>query len=261
MKNIKKFVLICLVFSPLYSMAWGALGHRIVGEIAESHLNNKAKKAVAKILGNESMAIASNWPDFIKANPYYKNFSSWHYINFKNGLTKPEFEFLLSADTDQDAFTAINFLVSKLKENKIADSLKTQYLKLLIHIVGDIHQPLHVGRQEDLGGNKIMVKWFDKETNLHSVWDGKLVNFQQLSYTEYARSINFHSKEYKSKIQNSSVSEWLYESYLISGEIYAKVKPNEKLGYNYNYNNIDIINKQLLKSGIRLAGLLNDIFG
>lgn len=261
MRYFKTLILICIFFSPLYSMGWGALGHRIVGEVAESHLNKKARKEVKKILGNESMAIASNWPDFVKANPFYKNFSSWHYINFKKGLTKSEFEYLLSEDTDKDAYTGINFLTDQLKNHKLPDSTKSQYLKLLIHIVGDIHQPLHIGRQEDLGGNKIQVRWFNEETNLHKIWDSRLLNFQQLSYAEYTKAINFSSKECRTQLQTAPVSLWLYESYLTAANIYDGVKPDEKLGYLYNYDNIETVNTQLLKAGIRLAGLLNEIFG
>lgn len=261
MNFIKRSILIVLFFSPLYSMGWGALGHRVVGEIAQSHLSNKAKRAVSKILGNESMAIASNWPDFIKADPDLNKYGTWHYINFHAGLTKDEFHYILSEDTDKDAYNGIKFLSQQLKDHNLPDSLKQQYLKLLIHIVGDIHQPLHVGRSEDLGGNKIMVKWFNKDANLHKIWDGRLVNFQQLSYTEYARAINFSTKEYRAKLQGASVADWLYESYIIADGIYARVKPNENLGYQYNYDNIEIVNSQLLKGGIRLAGLLNEIFG
>ena len=261
MRIFKKLIFIFLFFLPLYGFCWGALGHRIVGEIAESHLSNKARKSVYKILGNESIAIASNWADFIKANPFYKKYSSWHYVNFKKGVNKDEFEYLLSADTDEDAYTGINFLTDQLKNHNLPDSIKTHYLKLLIHIVGDIHQPLHVGRQEDLGGNKINVKWFNEDANLHKVWDGRILNFQQLSYTEYTKSINFSTKEDRLKLQSAPLSEWLFESYTIANSIYDGVLPNEKLGYLYNYNNIKTVNNQLLKAGIRLAGLLNYIFG
>lgn len=261
MKIFKKAIFLFLFFLPLYSMAWGVLGHRIVGEVAESHLNTKAKKAVKKILGNETMAMASNWPDFIKSNPYYKYLGSWHYVNFKGGLTKVEFEEFLSADTDKDAYNGIKFLTAELKNHNLPDSLKVQYLKLLIHLVGDIHQPLHTGRYEDLGGNKIRVQWFNEDVNLHQVWDEKLVDFQQLSYTEYAKSINFSSREQRKNLQASALTQWFYESYGIAENIYANVAQNDKLKFGYNYDYIAILNEQLLKGGIRLAGLLNEIFG
>ena len=260
MNNFKKYILIFLFFAPFTSMAWGVLGHRIVGEVAESHLSSKARKAVKKILGNESMAMASNWPDFIKSNPNYKYLSTWHYVNFKAGLTKTEFDEFLATDIDKDAYNGIIFLTAELKKHDLPDSLKKQYLKILIHLVGDIHQPMHTGRYEDLGGNKIKVQWFNDDVNLHQVWDEKLVDFQQLSYTEYSNAINFSSKSMRKKLQSSPLSQWLYESYGIAENIYANTKPDDKLRFNYNYDYIEIVNNQLLKGGIRLAGLLNEIF-
>ena len=127
---------------------------------------------------------------------------------------------------------------------------------------GDIHQPLHTGRSEDLGGNRIRVMWFNEVTNLHSVWDDKLIEFQKLSYTEYTKNINHADKALRKEWQNQPMSMWLFESYQLADKIYAGItQPDQKLGYRYNYDYIDMVNKQLLKGGVRLAGLLNDIFG
>lgn len=261
LKSIKLLAIAAVMCFPLIGKAWGVLGHRIVGQIADDHLTHKAKKEIKKILGNESIAIAANWPDFIKSNPSYKYLSPWHYVNFEEGLSQRELYNFLSGDTAKDAYTAINFLSQQLRNKNLNDTLKVQYLKLLIHIVGDIHQPMHTGRLEDLGGNKIKVLWFNDEVNLHQIWDERLIDFQQLSYTEYAKAINFSTKEFRKELQNSPVSQWLYESYGVAEKIYADIKPGSKLKYEYNYNWIDTLNIQLLKGGIRLAGLLNEIFG
>jgi hypothetical protein len=138
---------------------------------------------------------------------------------------------------------------------------KVMYLRLVIHIVGDIHQPLHTGHLSDRGGNDIKVTWFNEPTNLHSVWDSKLVDYQQLSYTEYASAINFTTKEQRAQMVQGGLAQWLYDSHQIVQPIYAKVKANDKLGYRYNFDNIAVLNQQLLKGGVRLASVLNDIFG
>jgi hypothetical protein len=120
---------------------------------------------------------------------------------------------------------------------------------------------MHVGRLEDLGGNKVKVLWFNDPSNLHQVWDEKLIDFQQLSYTEYASAINFSSKEQRKIWQHEPISIWFYQSYQNAEKIYADVKaPDEKLGYQYNFKYIKILDEQLLKGGVRLAGLLNEIF-
>jgi hypothetical protein len=136
------------------------------------------------------------------------------------------------------------------------------YLRLLIHITGDIHQPMHVGRLEDLGGNKIKVMWFNDAANLHQVWDEKLINFQQLSYTEYVAAINHTSKAQRNEWYSEPLNSWLYQSYKYAEKIYSDIKqPDQKLDYKYNFNYIGILNERLLKGGVHLAGLLNEIFG
>lgn len=259
----KKIALIALFFYlPFQTMAWGVLGHRIVGEIADSYLTKKAKKEVYNILGTESIAMSANWADFIKSDPAYGYLYNWHFINISSGLSQEQFQAYLDSDTATDAYTKINFLKSELKKTGLAPENKLMYLRLLIHIVGDIHQPLHVGRLEDLGGNKVKVMWFNDPANLHQVWDDKLINFQQLSYTEYAKAINHTSKEQRKEWQREPLGLWLYQSYQHAEKIYGDIKqPDQKLDYKYNFNNIAILNQQLLKGGVHLAGLLNEIFG
>ncbi|MES1219507.1 MAG: S1/P1 nuclease, partial [Bacteroidota bacterium] len=168
----------------------GQTGHRVVGAIAETYLTPKARAAVKAILGNETMAMTSNWADFIKSDSTFNYLSPWHYINFNQGLSKDEFNNLLKNDTAINAYNKINFIVKELKKKQLPSDKKLLYLRLLIHIVGDIHQPLHVGQLGDQGGNRVKVLWFGEATNLHSVWDEKMIESQKLSYTEYRNAIN-----------------------------------------------------------------------
>ena len=97
-------------------MAWGVLGHRIVGEIAYSYLTPATKAAIKKILANESVAMSSNWADFIKSDTDFAYLSPWHYVNLKPGMTMQEVAKFLNKDTAVDAYTKINFLVRELKK-------------------------------------------------------------------------------------------------------------------------------------------------
>jgi hypothetical protein len=131
---------------------------------------------------------------------------------------------------------------------------------LLIHLVGDIHQPMHMGRKADSGGNGIKLSWFNQPSNLHKLWDSDLINDQQLSYTEYTKAINYATPaEIKTWI-NDDLNVWAFESYEISRQLYSTLKPDEKLNYRYNFDHIATLNQRLLKGGVRLGGLLNKIF-
>ncbi|WP_184545934.1 S1/P1 nuclease [Mucilaginibacter sp. FT3.2] len=259
LKKIILFVAVCYI--PLQSMAWGTLGHRICGQVADSYLTPKARKAIEAILGNESIAITSNWADFIKSDPAYNYLYNWHFIDLDKAYTYPELQAYLKADTATDAYTKLNFLIANLKNPATTKANKLLYLRMLIHIVEDVHQPLHTGHTADKGGNDVKVQWFGKDSNLHSVWDSQLIDNQQLSYTEYTTWINHTTLAQRIALQKDPISQWLFESNQLAEKLYADVKPDDKLGYKYNFKYIGILNQQMVKAGVRLAGVLNQLFG
>jgi hypothetical protein len=258
----KIFVIFFICFYlPFQAAAWGVLGHRIIGEIAASYLTPKAKKEIAKILGNASIAMSSNWADFIKSDTAYNYLYNWHFININDSMGYDQFRNYLEKDTAVDAYTKLNFLIASLKSRTTDATSRLMYLRLLIHIAGDLHQPMHVGKLDDLAGNRIRVQWFGQPSNLHRVWDEQLVEFQQLSYTEYAAAINFTSRQQRQQWQQQPISEWLFETYQHCRRVYRGITQNDqKLSYRYNFDHVEMLNAQLLKGGVRLAGILNQIF-
>jgi hypothetical protein len=127
-------------------------------------------------------------------------------------------------------------------------------------MLGDMHQPLHVGRDEDLGGNKINVTWFYTPSNLHRVWDEQLIDYQQLSYTEYTKALNIATPAAVKSYQSGSIADWMYESHQLSDRVYALTQPDSKLSYRYNFIFVNDLNSQLLKGGLRLAAVLNNLY-
>lgn len=263
MALFKKILLgIAIFYTPLRSLAWGTEGHRIAGQIASIYLTPTARKAIQDILGNESIAMASNWADLIKSDPAYNYLSKWHYIDLDKARTYTQLQAYLNHDHNTDAYTKLEFLINKLKTNRLTKESKLLYLHMLIHIVEDVHQPLHVGRSADKGGNDIKVYWYNTPTNLHSVWDSELIYFQQLSYMEYTAAINHTTIVQRAAWQKAPVSQWLFESNQIAEKLYSEVKPGSTLNtYKYNLSHIGTLNQQLLKAGVRLAWVLNQIFG
>jgi hypothetical protein len=262
----KKLLTVLLFISlfcylPIQSMAWGMLGHRIVGGLAESYLTAKTRLAIRNILGHESIAMASNWADFIKSDTSYRYISPWHYVNFEKDLSYAQMQDYLKKDTAIDAYTKLNFLVKELQKKNLQKDKKVMYLKLLIHIAEDVSQPLHVSPVGTTGGNDIKLNWFNTPSNLHRVWDEHLIEYQQLSYTEYIKAINFPTATQLKTWKKQPLVEWLYDSYSQAQKIQAEISgTNPRLSYEYNYNHVQQLNEQLLKGGIRLAGLLNRIF-
>lgn len=261
MKIFRKIGIVAMLFClPFTTFAWGTNGHRISGEIAYSYLSPKARLAVKAILGDESVAMASNWADFIKSDDNYRYLYNWHFVDFDKAYTQKEMNDFLAKDTDVDAYTKLNFLINELKKKDLSKENRLLYLRMVIHIVEDVHQPMHTAHKDDKGGNDFKLNWFGKPTNLHSIWDTELINFQELSYTEYAAAINHTTAAQRAEWQKAPISQWLFESNQLAEKLYTDVKPGDNLSYRYNFNHIEILNQQLLKGGVRLAGVLNEIF-
>lgn len=248
------------LFAPLFSFCWGVTGHRVIAEIAQNHLTKKAKKELHNLIGKETLAQWANWADFIKSDTTHTwdKASKWHYVDLPANLDKEKFIATLKKLPGENLYTQIQAMSKQLADHSLSIEQRQIALRFLIHFVGDLHQPLHVGHEEDQGGNKIKVTWFDKPTNLHSVWDNALVDFQQYSYTEYARILDIASDEQINEWQNSSLEDWFYDTYLIAQKVYSLSPENAKLGYLYNYIFKTDLDNQLLKGGIRLAKILNE---
>jgi hypothetical protein len=256
----KLVIVIAIMYAPIQSMAWGTQGHRICGQIADSYLSPQARKAIKEILGNESIAMASNWADFIKSDPDYSYLYNWHFIDFDKAYTYAEMQDYLAHDTNVDAYTRLNFMIGELKKKDLPKEKKLLYLRMLIHVIEDVHQPMHTAHTDDKGGNDFKLNWFSTPTNLHSIWDSQLIDFQQLSYTEYTNVINHATLAQRKEWQKAPIAQWLFESNQIAEKLYTEIKPGDTLNYKYNFNHIDTLNQQLLKAGVRLAGVLNQLF-
>ena len=235
---------------------WGANGHRVVAQIAEENLSSVARELINKLLNGKSLVSVSIFADDIKSDPKYRKYNSWHYVNIDSDKNYGD----LVPNENGDIIKAIKKCILILKDKNQSINEKEFYLKLLVHFIGDIHQPLHVGRLEDRGGNDIKVKWFGKPSNLHRVWDSEIINSHQMSYSELSNDLPILKKNEIDKISNESIMIWVRESQKISKQIYDDAILNSNLGYNYRYKYIDIVKMRLLKGGLRLASILNSIF-
>lgn len=249
---------ICLLFVILLSpnlFAWGPTGHRAVGRIAEKYMSEKAKAAVSLILNGQSVAMAGTWMDEIRSDSLYDFMEDWHWVTIPAGKTYEQSE----KNPNGDIIFAIERAISELKSGKLSRQKEIEALKILIHLVGDIHQPLHVGARDDRGGNNVKVNWFRSESNLHRVWDSDMIDDSKLSYTELAESMDTPAPDVVAKWQAVPVREWAKESQSYEKQVYDI--GNGRLGYEYSYRNWGLVRQRLLQAGVRLAGVLNAIYG
>lgn len=130
---------------------------------------------------------------------------------------------------------------------------------MLVHLIGDLHQPMHIGLAEDRGGNDFKLQWFYKDTNLHSVWDSKMIDDYGMSYTELAANADYLTKAEVKAIQQGTVIDWVNETHILTREVYANVEQGENLRHKYSYAYLHVARTQLQKAGIRLAEVLNSV--
>jgi len=259
MEIIKKSVLIfTLVAISQMVFAWGQTGHRVVGYVAQQHLTKKASKRINKILTTYSLEMSGNYLDFIRSDSNYRFMNSWHYVSIPNGKRYED----ITPNAGGDVIAKIEALLIEL-ETKNFKTVKDEEFAImaLVHLVGDLHQPLHVGLAEDRGGNSIKVMWFDEESNLHRVWDSDIIDHQQLSYTEFGNHVSRNiTKEMVKAWQGSGVREWANESQDLRAACY-EMGDDTILKYDYIYKHIATVETRLVQAGVRLAGLLNRIYG
>ncbi len=257
----KKVFLFCLFLSLMYVqqvLSWGQKGHRIIAQIAYDNLNKQTQKQVDDILGKHGMVYIANWADEIKSDTIFPNSHDWHYQDIEGDMSEKDVLAMLKKYPQEggNLFKAMDSLTNVLKSNKN----DTVALKFLVHLYGDRFCPMHMGYLSDAGGNKVSCKWMGQSTNLHAIWDTKLIESQGYSYTEYAEFLQNKFAHIKKDIQRQSKEDLLKQSYLITRKIYAYQSQWDGNTYHYIYYFVDDMEKQLYKAGIVLSEFLNQIY-
>lgn len=236
---------------------WGQTGHRITGAIAQSFLSTEAKQQVTAILGQESLARASTWPDEMRSNPaefWQKTAGPWHYVSVPKGSDYHDDH----RPKQGDAVSALSKFRKILVDQNSSVSDKQLALRFIVHIIGDLHQPLHAGNGTDRGGNDVKVTFFKTPTNLHTVWDSGLIDRKKLSYSEWVSWLQPQiSEQHLTEWRVIDPKVWIKESILIRDELYPS---STEISWDYAYRFNPIIEQRLQQGGVRIAVYLNDIW-
>lgn len=252
----KQVLSVALIAISVALISWGYKGHRAVATIAQKHLTSNAAYAVSAYLKGESMADVSTWADDHR-NP---TTGKWHFLNLPLGLSHQQFVDFVNQQSNDNVYGAILKEEAILKDQASTPDQKNSALKYLIHLVGDAHQPMHISRAEDKGGNTIQVRFDNAGTNLHSLWDSKLIDHEGLSEEEIAKQYDWANEAQIKKWQAASPMEWLWESYQISSELYADIKSGQHIDEAYYKKYIPTVHLRIDQAGVRLAGELNKLF-
>ncbi len=253
----KILILFLLLAISGQALGWGSTAHRTAARLAEDYLSPEARVAVAEILGAETLAEASTWPDFMRADPdefWQVTASPWHYVTVPRGKTYEE----VGAPAQGDAVTALERFSADLRDPEISPEDRALALRFIVHIIGDLHQPLHVGNGTDRGGNDVQVTYFGRPTNLHRVWDSQLVDSEQLSYSEWVQWLGakITAEDFRAWNDPNPLT-WIAESANLRNRIYPD---DPDLGWDYGFQWIATIRLRISQAGVRTAAYLNALF-
>ncbi len=244
-------------------LGWGRAGHRIVGAIASSYLNDNARAEVRGLLEGQTLATASTWADEIKSDPDWKWTRPLHYVNVPRG--EKTVDLTRDCPDGRCVVGAIEKYTTVLSDRRRPRKERVEALKFLVHFIGDIHQPLHSSFADDRGGNDIEVRFFgEPKYNLHSVWDSALIR-HRIGFDWVALALQIRatitSKKVRAWSQSSDPVQWANESLALVIRVVLPVPRNGNLDTAYYERSINTVEERLAMAGVRLARLLNSILG
>jgi hypothetical protein len=246
------------ILGVFQASAWGPKGHDIVAYIAEQHLSRRAVRNIEAVLGDRTMVSVANWMDNASHTEEYAHTKTWHYVN----VDPSEQSYNNSAKAQSgDAVTAINTIIANIASGTLTAEQECAELMMLIHLMGDIHCPMHAGRKSDRGGNGVAVRYFGKNTNLHSVWDSDIVeSAHRWSYGEWQQNVDRAKRRDVKRLAQGTPNDWIEETLLLAHDVYDRTPRGCNISYDYVAHYTPIIEIQFLKGGIRLAEILERLY-
>ncbi|MDR3652890.1 MAG: S1/P1 nuclease [Paludibacter sp.] len=257
MKINKLFVTLFFLALTLSLSAYDAVGHRIIADIAYQNLTEKVRTQVDKVLGKRGIVYDASWADEVRSDKKYAYSYQWHFQDLDDNMTSGDLKKLLDNPTaeGEHLFFAIDSMTARLRKNKN----DAEALKFLVHFIGDLHQPLHLGRKDDLGGNKIEVNWFGRKMKLHAVWDSGLIESERMSYTEFSQFLQDKYEPRKAEFKKHNILQSVEAVYAVRNMIYS-YDTTDTNDYHYVFFFADKLDEMLYRGGIQLANVLNAIY-
>lgn len=281
---MRTFMTILAALSAVLSspaMAWGALGHRTVGAIAMANVKPATRAAIRDLLRHQreidtpqcrmgTIEDVATWPDCIKGERWrWAYTSSWHYHDQPVCGT---FDLKANCRDGNCATAQIDRNLRLLTDRKLAPVLRLEALSFVVHLVGDVHQPLHIGENEDMGGNAVKADYgIAPGRNLHSVWDGVLA--ERAITSAHPPLIRVYSAQERANLATGKVEDWERESWQVSrdflyplafgGKLPCGVKEPQKIVWSNEAieQAIPVIDDRIERAGLRLANMLDEALG
>jgi hypothetical protein len=249
---IKSASLILSVFILLQSEcanAWGSEGHKIVDKVAYTKVNKSVLDSIQYYLGDIRFADAGTWMDEVRSNHDFDYMKQWHYINIEKGS-------IYDPHSSNNIVSALDSSIEHLKHrDRYSREQVGIDIKILMHLIGDLHQPLHVGYGVDRGGNSVEVSFLGHTSNLHKVWDSEIIRHDEITAETCLEFLRYADLP---PVKSIDVISWMNESRKELDAVYDF--KNGIIDEAYCAKNKSFIEEDLDRAGLRLAFILNSIF-
>jgi hypothetical protein len=246
--KLQKLLIVALVIAilvPKLTFAWGRKGHSLVAEVAFKNLTANTQKIVLKYLDGLSIEDAANWMDEQRGNSSLNYLQPLHYVNVEKGET-------YDRSSANNIIAELNRILSELERiNTLSDETIRMDLYELFHLIGDMHQPFHVGYGTDKGGNTYQVQFNGHGSNIHKVWDSEIIEYANIGLSDIDQ---LNLQERHSAID---IYKWFDDSRSYMDRIYPA---GHEIDGQYINANAAVIKSQLSKAGIRLSFILEKYF-
>jgi nuclease S1 len=245
---------------PANVWSWGPLGHRVISRMAEARLSPAAAAAVHDLLDpGETFVDAALWPDLQRQVP---RSGPWHYVNVP--ISEPRYN-PSYCPADGCVVSKIAEFREMLRGHGGSRAERQVALRFLIHMIEDVHTPIHVGGRDDRGGNDLQVRFFGEGSNLHQVWDWRILERHARSEDWLLRELEEMAPRFKG-VSGGNETDWANESLAAAREAYtqpgtgAPLRPGTRLGRAYYDRAVPVVQARLIQAALRVAAVLNSVF-
>lgn len=263
-----------VVLSASAASAWGPDGHRIIGEIASHFLTPRAEREVGRLLEPgrfDSLAEVANWADaYARQYDAYDWATKLHYVDVDPDASSYD----ASRDCPQGECVvgAIEHFSERLRQSSLPARERREAFRFLVHFVEDVHQPLHVIHPDMRGGGLIPVIFRGEETDLHHLWDSDLIE-RRLEELEthrgvepwrrlaYELRLSIETAERLAWAAETDPIRWAEEGIPLARALTFDIEPGQRIEEAYYESAIPVVERRLQMAAVRLAAILNRLFG
>ena len=253
MKKIIVIAAMLLLAGTGKSWAWGKRGHGLVAEVAFSLLDSATKERVHRYFADLTIEQAANWMDDVRSDHHYDYMKQWHYLDVDKGQT-------YQPTNEPNVLNELDLAIKQLQNrDKMSEDDIRKDILVIMHLVGDMHQPLHVGYGNDKGGNNVQVRYKDHGSNLHRVWDTEMIEDQRISLAECLKKVKDMDKEEYAMFANTNTTNWMRQPRAQLDAVYDF--KDGIIDDAYVQKNKARVEEEIAIAGIRLATILKSLFG